>query len=226
MTMKSVRASSNNHWMSRGFTLIELLIVVAIIALLAAIAIPNFLEAQVRAKVAHAKEEMHSLNIALETYAVDHGVYPPWLFDGGGWLPNLERLIPLTTPTSYISNVPTDPFQEGEDVTGYGFDGGYDYIQADTFGPAACAYPEFHPEVTSPSYRWKWRVVSFGPDLRFNIDLGGGAGAPEPDYDATNGTISIGNLWRYGPGNVQTVLIGEPCHWTGYCGPSPPASCF
>lgn len=60
----------------KGFTLVELLIVVAIIAILAAIAVPNFLEAQVRAKVSRAKTDMRTLATAIEAYAVDNTKYP------------------------------------------------------------------------------------------------------------------------------------------------------
>jgi type II secretion system protein G len=61
----------------RGFTLIELLIVVAIIAILAAIAVPNFLEAQVRSKVSRVKSDMRSIDTALQAYYVDNNRYPP-----------------------------------------------------------------------------------------------------------------------------------------------------
>jgi type II secretion system protein G len=60
----------------RAFTLIELLIVVAIIAILAAIAVPNFLEAQVRAKVSRAQNDMRTLATAIESYQVDNNAYP------------------------------------------------------------------------------------------------------------------------------------------------------
>jgi prepilin-type N-terminal cleavage/methylation domain-containing protein len=59
----------------KGFTLIELLIVVAIIAILAAIAVPNFLEAQVRSKVSRAKTDMRTLATGLEAYYVDNNTY-------------------------------------------------------------------------------------------------------------------------------------------------------
>lgn len=62
--------------MKKGFTLIELLIVVAIIAILAAIAVPNFLEAQVRAKVSRVKNDQRSLATGIESYYVDNNTYP------------------------------------------------------------------------------------------------------------------------------------------------------
>ena len=61
---------------AEGFTLIELLIVVAIIAILAAIAVPNFLDAQMRSKVSRVKADIRSMVTAVESYAVDHNGYP------------------------------------------------------------------------------------------------------------------------------------------------------
>ena len=60
----------------KGFTLIELLIVVAIIGIIAAIAIPNLLNAIDRGKQKRTMADMRSVGTAVESYAVDNNVYP------------------------------------------------------------------------------------------------------------------------------------------------------
>src|SRR5512133_2279851 len=102
----------------RGFTLIELLIVVAIIAILAAIAVPNFLEAQVRSKVSRVKADLRTVTTALESYAIDfNGKYPSLNgYLGTSYSSNTNRggifvVTGLTTPVSYLTSTDMrDPF--------------------------------------------------------------------------------------------------------------------
>jgi prepilin-type N-terminal cleavage/methylation domain-containing protein len=109
-----------NRILKSGFTLIELLIVVAIIAILAAIAVPNFLEAQVRAKISRAKADMRTVHTGLEMYRIDtnnipfmnginSAIDPDDKAGSGTYLRTLER---LTSPVAYLTGRGTfaDPF--------------------------------------------------------------------------------------------------------------------
>ena len=89
---------------SKGFTLIELLIVVAIIGIIAAIAIPNLLNAIDRGKQKRTMADMRSIGTAVESYAVDVNVYPT--------AATAAVLTPLLVNGAYIKTMPaTDGWQ-------------------------------------------------------------------------------------------------------------------
>jgi prepilin-type N-terminal cleavage/methylation domain-containing protein len=80
--------------MKHGFSQIELLAAVAIAAIVAAAAVPNFLEAKTRAQVGRAKADLYTMAVAVEAYALDYGVVP---LDGDD--NNAGSIIPFRTTT-------------------------------------------------------------------------------------------------------------------------------
>jgi len=178
----------------RGFTLIELLIVVAVIAILAALAVPNFLEAQIRSKVARARADMRTLATALEAYRVDWNAYPPAMGNAMYF-----KLKVLSSPIAYVTNgyVP-DPFPAGDPTMILNYRKCLSYLGRTPTG--TCVRNEDPVE-------W-WILSTNGPDLRYTNLAGQGpsdalntnntARILEFRYDPTNGTVSPGNISRPG----------------------------
>lgn len=208
---------------TRAFTLIELLIVVAIIGILAAIAVPNFLNAQLRAKIARNQSDMKSLVTAAMTLRVDKGFYPVdnWdddtalgcerlrndfngVGDGGDCESRNQYMVlaVLTSPIAYMSSLPNDPFFEGPtgERTMYRY-GDYESSYRGESGTNqynhnfnALKPGLAEPLGLRPLALDEFALIGSGPDKEFGLAAGASDQVRGVPYDISNGLVSVGDI--------------------------------
>jgi prepilin-type N-terminal cleavage/methylation domain-containing protein len=183
-----------------GFTLIELLIVVAIIGILAAIAVPNFLNAQLRAKIAGTQSDLRVMVDAMQAYLIDNNSYHAHR-DGA------NQQFPLTTPVPYMSGFLNDRFQDKagiERAAGFQYSFTfYHWIPCDThlnWWPKA---GERGHKTVGSAHRQQYGglVDGWGP-----AGIRGG-----PPYDPSNGLMSRGGFMRLVPAGNKIHKHNQKC---------------
>jgi prepilin-type N-terminal cleavage/methylation domain-containing protein len=219
------RKAGEGWTLKRGFSLLELLVVIAIISILAAIAVPNFLDAQFKTRIAKVHADLADLSKAIEAYFIEYRVYPAadhsrdslggkganlGLVDASDLFLNLptfrhrrddsHTLAQLTTPVAYINAYPFDPFATANSAT-------YSYSTPDEF--------TLGDTITQRG----WIAWSVGPGGGDNVDNGNGYSGPVPLNNVevagrTRVAEEFYNPKSYVPSNVLKTASYDPTNGT------------
>lgn len=177
-----------------AFTLVELLIVVAIISILALIVLPNFLSAQIRAKVARSQADINTIESAVLAYRVDNNQIPPLVLSSGTQQlikpQHVSLLKYLTTPVVYMNTGSVySPFSEYN---------GYWYYNWEFFTLSG-APRVFYFNNRNNGEPTTWMISTIGPNSTdFPYEVLEGNYILWHDYDPSNGVSSAGIIQTHG----------------------------
>lgn len=208
----------------QAFTLVELLIVVAIIGILSAIALPNYRNATIKSHVVKAKMDLRSLSVGLESYRLDNNRFPRKNSDVQFF--TFYLMPDLTTPIAYVNNPsvidPFGPVEEYEDATRQppGLDEGFAANQQPliknsyTYTPyVSLSRIHGRPELRREGFA----LVSVGPDRQdsYMVDFPfpqyyrfPGETVRDSIYNPSNGLESFGDIGYFGGDISASGLIG------------------
>lgn len=173
-----------NLYIKRGFSLVELMVVVLVIAILAAIAIPNFLNAQIRAKISRAQADMKVVQTASRLFLQDKSIKTLVFL-------NCNSYKLLTTPINYLSSI-----NSARDIFGF------PRMEEEIYKEKECyVYSNTEhlfntiPKVINTKSGKIEYLFSIGPDLkrgRYVLNLP--FNNHDSVYNSSNGLISFGDL--------------------------------
>lgn len=215
----------------RGFSYAELMLVGVVLAILAAVAVPRYRQADTLTKYAQVLDNFGQIQVALDAYKADAGEFPETDMGLAAYALGKRTIHRLTTPMAYLPSIPASPFAETvASPPGSRAEGNVLYTRRWLTNPAsndpnfssdASAFVfqgQFAPGLSAFVSASDWSLRSVGPDgIDDRLSSAPGFGAAARVYDVTNGIDSRGDIvWFSNSRLSQNFVTSTVGTWEQY----------